>query len=76
MKSFQEEEFDIPEVSYDSLEVFEDFLNGSVNSGTELTGRESLGYFSWEERFEFQGKVGSKAEQARSADGQNRPASQ
>ena len=54
------EEFDIPEVSYDSLEVFEDFLNGSVNSGTELTGRESLGYFSWEERFEFQGKVGSK----------------
>jgi hypothetical protein len=55
-----EGEFEVDSVSYDSLEKYEEFLQKKIATNTELTGRESLGCFSWEERFEFQGGVGSQ----------------
>jgi len=54
------EDFDTPEVSYECLGIYEEFLEKNIELNMELTGRESMGYFSWEERFEFEGKVGDK----------------
>ena len=48
----------IPEVDDDSLNIYFDFLEQNI-SKCEVTGRESMGYFGWEERFAFHGKDSS-----------------
>lgn len=50
----QEKELDdVPEVSDETLECYYTFLKQNLPEGLVLTGCESIGHFSWEERFEF-----------------------
>lgn len=42
-----------PMVSADTLARYYEFLKDKLHNGLMLTGRESMGYFAWEEKFEF-----------------------
>jgi len=44
---------DLPNVSDETLTLYFDYLVANVSQKCVLTGRESMGYFSWEERFEW-----------------------
>ena len=44
---------DLPFVSEETLRVYYRYLEEKLPHQLELTGRESTGYFSWEEAFEF-----------------------
>ena len=44
---------DPPEASPETLQRYQDFLNTKLPLGTKMMGSETVGYFAWEERFEF-----------------------
>lgn len=51
---------DLPEVNEATLQVYYEYLKTHLSKKCTVTGRESVGYFSWEERFEW--GQGSQAE--------------
>ena len=53
-------EFDPPTANEDLIEDYFEFLTKNLTKGLILKGRETLGYFNWEERFIF--GVGDKHE--------------
>lgn len=54
---------EIPSVDADNLQTYFNYLKDNLEVPCLLTGIESIGYFGWEERFEF--GYGSKAEYQR-----------
>ena len=54
---------EIPVVNEDNLQIYFDYIKTHLQLPCLLTGIESMGYFGWEERFDF--GFGSKAEYAR-----------
>ena len=44
---------ELPEVTWELLEKYYQYLSEKLPAGLLLTGQESLGYFSWEERFDW-----------------------
>lgn len=54
---------EIPVVNEDTLQIYFDYIKTHLQLPCRLTGIESIGYFGWEERFDF--GFGSKAEYAR-----------
>lgn len=51
---------DLPDVSWEMLEKYYQYLSQKLPGDLLLTGQESLGYFAWEEKFEW--GYGSKKE--------------
>ena len=51
---------DLPDVSLEMLETYYQYLSQKLPLGLLLTGQESLGYFAWEEKFDW--GYGSKKE--------------
>src|SRR5271163_8098 len=47
----EEEDFEPPDVRPEMLSRYQEFLLPKLPAGLQLTGREDLGYFSWEEQF-------------------------
>jgi hypothetical protein len=47
----EEEEFDPPEATPETITKYQVFLSKQLSAGLIMTGREDMGYFSWEERF-------------------------
>lgn len=60
-----EELEDVPWVNALTIKQYFQYLNKKITTGLLLTGRESLGYFSWEERFEWEGETGSNYDRLR-----------
>jgi hypothetical protein len=54
---------EIPRVTRKTIGVYFEYLKSHLSCPCTLTGIESMGYFSWEERFEF--GYGTKAEYER-----------
>jgi hypothetical protein len=44
---------DLPDVSLEMLEKYFQYLSMNLPNDLLLTGQESLGYFAWEEKFDF-----------------------
>lgn len=44
---------ELPDVSWEMLEKYYHYIKNKLPEGMLLTGQDSLGYFSWEERFEW-----------------------
>ncbi len=44
---------DPPEASPETLQRYQDFLNAQLPLGIKMTGCETVGYFAWEESFQF-----------------------
>jgi len=44
---------DLPDVSFEMLEKYYQFLSQKLPGNLLLTGQESLGYFAWEEKFDL-----------------------
>jgi len=44
---------DLPDVSLEMLEKYFQYLSQNVKGNLLLTGQESMGYFAWEEKFDF-----------------------
>ena len=65
---------DVPDVNQETLQSYASFLKNNLPEKFQLTGRESLGYFSWEERFEWGYSNQSEYKQLRvSSDNQKYP---
>lgn len=45
---------ELPDVALKYLQTYSEFLKKKLPKGLLLTGRESVGYFSWEEEFELE----------------------
>ncbi|SHN92547.1 hypothetical protein BHECKSOX_1013 [Bathymodiolus heckerae thiotrophic gill symbiont] len=44
---------EIPTVSDETLEIYIEYIKKNIICPCVLTGIESMGYFSWEERYSF-----------------------
>ena len=60
---------DVPTVNQGTIKKYFQYLSLNLDEGLLLTGRESLGYFAWEEAFEWEGAKDHAYNQLRKKNG-------